>query len=153
MIIVIDPGLKKQGVALFDDAGRLLRAALVKVNTNQRGAYVWRLLAQETKNQFPDVPRVVVHEMMTPRRGQEYASADLLEVVGSLAWTLSKLCDSSTEIKSFTPQEWKGNLPKEITQRRAKAALMPDELIGSGKWNHDVWDAVSIGLVYCHRMR
>jgi hypothetical protein len=108
-------------------------------------------MALATQKIINETPTVIIHEMMTFRPSQQYAVGDLFQVIGALSWTLAILSGPETKIISYTPQEWKGSLPKNITQRRAKAALSVVELADSDKWNHDTWDAVAIGLHYFKR--
>jgi len=150
LIVVIDPGLSKAGVAQFTENGRLLSAQLVQCK-KERGPLAWRTMALATQKIINETPTVIIHEMMTFRPSQQYAVGDLFQVIGALSWTLAILSGPETKIISYTPQEWKGSLPKNITQRRAKAALSVVELADSDKWNHDTWDAVAIGLHYFKR--
>lgn len=58
------------------------------------------------------------------------------------------------------PQEWKGNLPKDVCKRRIEKILKPEELLTAkivysypGTLQHNLWDAIGIGLFACGRFR
>jgi len=151
MILVIDPGLKKAGIAIFSDSGTLLEARLVSFHSSGGGPMVWRRMAYAVSGALGFVPSKIVHEIMVVRSAQTYAAQDLIEVTGALSWTLAVCSGPETEIVPLSVNEWKGNLPKEVTKRRAGKVLSAAELEGFENWNHDVWDAVAIGLYYFGR--
>lgn len=56
------------------------------------------------------------------------------------------------------PRDWKGQLPKRVTERRARGALEPSELeivpkIARTSGGSDMWDAIALGLVRLRRLR
>jgi hypothetical protein len=51
------------------------------------------------------------------------------------------------------PNKWKGNLPKKICKDRCKAVLTPEELARVKTEDHNVWDAIGIGLWYLGRLK
>lgn len=56
----------------------------------------------------------------------------------------------------YLPREWKGQVPKEIIEARAKGNLSASELskveVPAKSLAHNVWDAVGLGLVYLTRL-
>ena len=48
--------------------------------------------------------------------------------------------------RQVEPREWKGNVPKEIHHARALAALLPHEVALWSADDHDVRDAIALGL-------
>jgi hypothetical protein len=48
--------------------------------------------------------------------------------------------------------EWKGSVPKRITQARAMAELSPGEM-SIARGNHHVWDAIGLGLWKLGRLK
>ena len=66
-----------------------------------------------------------------------------------LAWQAGKIDErhgavDATEL--VLPREWKGQRPKKVTRNRAEQVLDPFELSLIKKDDHNLWDAVAIGL-------
>lgn len=62
-------------------------------------------------------------------------------------------------VEAVTPFEWKRNLPKEATEARARKALREEEMgctcledVAPSK-QHNVWDAIALGLWRLKRFR
>jgi hypothetical protein len=53
----------------------------------------------------------------------------------------------------YLPCQWKGQLPKHIVQRRARATLTDLEGPIPPACQHDTWDAIALGLVFLRRLR
>ena len=95
----------------------------------------------ETPMHYPDSP--------TPPQ-------DLID----LAFDTGLIASCGRVLTTVTPNAWKGNLPKEQTERRARKLLTDEELefveVGlkdlRKSWHHNVWDAVALGLWRTGRM-
>ena len=84
-------------------------------------------------------------------RGGKADPADIIRLatlVGALAqyWTMQ-----GSVVRLIEPADWKGQTPKDVTTRRGKAALVPEEQLRvdmprQASKQHNVWDAVGIAL-------
>lgn len=141
--MAVDPGLRACGVAIFDD-GFLTEAYLVRSEEKtHRGPVAWQAMVRA----MPLAVRPVRVEFPKAYYGakQQADHADLLElaaVVGALA---ARYEPQGCGI--IAPAEWKGQLSKEECRRRIRERLDDRELLVlDGVKDHNVWDAVGIGL-------
>jgi hypothetical protein len=145
LVLSVDPGLWKSGCALWDNRGMLLRAwtARHKKVKGQEGPVVWRKMALAIDAD----PTVLVMERMQVdgrTRGREKGLLELSGVVGALSLRFGEV-----EVVSYTPNQWKGNLPKTTMQARLQSKLLPEELaVVCPRATHDAWDAIGIGAYY-----
>ena len=149
MIIAgIDTGLKRCGVAIFEDE-KLTWAQLVCAEgldsdpVVDMATGVVEAMPQkadraviETPQQYPNSP--------VPRESLEALSL----VAGALSHNLPK----STAVERIYPRVWKGQVPKAVMLRRIRAHLSAEEIsvvtaLDLPKSSvHNVWDAVGICL-------
>jgi hypothetical protein len=116
----------------------------------------YQILA-DLENSFPletiDLVAVEVPQIYGPR--QQKRPNDLIKVA-LLVGALGGLLPESLPIKEYRPSNWKGQVPKKIMVERIKAKLSAEErgrvLLPSAKSEeHNVYDAVGIGLHFCKR--
>ena len=81
-------------------------------------------------------PRIYPYE----RRVKPEDLLDLTMVAGA--------CAALGPFDCCFPADWKGQTPKKISNARSEAALTPEERARVGTGDHNVWDAVGIGLWY-----
>jgi len=156
-IISIDPGLEKVAFAVWDDAGKLRSAGLViyRHGPGKERVEKWRNIAEATalttglsmgdNRLVAEIPQVYQDKKTDPND-----LIDLAGIVGALAGKLSGTVEWSP-----LPREWKGQIPKEITQKRVLKRLAADEMERI-QWPikslaHNVYDAIHLGLVYLER--
>lgn len=89
------------------------------------------------------------------QKGDQQDLIGLAIMVGALT---SALAPYAQGILHVTPSQWKGQTPKEVTKKRAIKTLSEDELavveLPTAKGlQHNVWDAVGIGLYRWGKMR
>jgi hypothetical protein len=157
-IVSIDPGKKKVAYAIWDEDGTLLGAGLVTHDPapGDERAQIWKDIAYWTSvaTRLDSVDTILVIEVPQVYEGpQEEDKNDLIDlagVVGALASLTWGRVDWSPK-----PREWKGQLPKAITQKRVDAELSAAEkaLIEWPAKNlrHNVYDAIHLGLTYLAR--
>lgn len=162
MLIAVDPGLHHCGVAYFV-GGRLVRASLVRNpdSVSGMGARAARPMARavldDTIAMLPRRVEAVVLELpqVYPggRGGNPGDLIDLAGVVGGVAALLP-----TADVTFYRPPVWKGNVPKDIMERRTVAALddteraaMPGPAACPPSLLHNVWDAVALGLYHVHK--
>lgn len=149
MILCIDPGVKKAGVALFEPDGKLMTAWLAEGKD-------WRDTADCVMRKLPvsacNVSAVVIEKM------QIYDSTPLAHAndcitVALMAGRVTGLFSGWVGDHTFEyyPNQWKGQVPKKIMIGRIKRQLTTSETnrVQNGA-SHDVWDAIGIGL---HHLR
>lgn len=132
------------GVAIFADSGEreLLRAAW------------WPSEAVA----FPGVTRMVI-EVPRIYPGSNSKKGDLNDLIdlALAAGRIAGMNDSAT-VEMIYPADWKRQVPKEQMVERIKGFLTPEEFkrvelpTAKGK-QHNVWDAVGIGLFAVGRMK
>lgn len=169
-LISFDPGLREAGLAVFTD-GLLAAAFLVRnPNTKDRGGKAWLAMGQEVdtllSETVPGLPlRLHLHGSMfvseIPQVYREGKSAnvspdDLTNLTGVVGCVIGFL--DPVEVKTYVPAEWKGQVPKDIHNKRIKASLSMDEkaiLEGvkcPASLLHNVVDAIGVGLFELGRM-
>lgn len=158
LTVAIDPGKHGCGFATYLD-GVLVHAAYVSglggaahpllEVAGPVGALVDQLLAALAYDKVDElvIERPQVYDA-PQQRGDQNDLIDLAVVVGGLLGTLSGRCRASLLVR---PAEWKGQTPKDITETRAKARLSTSELAAielpkAKTVQHNVWDAVALGL-------
>ena len=175
LLLAVDPGLPDCGAALYRNA-ILERAAWVRVPAPVRGpsghvdATVALLDAIEATMGLegePDMPAVVLAEwpqILRPERakakfGRFIDQQPLLELAGVSAALLDRAASWGATCYRFTPDIWKGRVPKEQHQRNGLAMLSPDEraLLPRGprtrRYLSDPLDAALLGLWHLHKTR
>jgi hypothetical protein len=156
MILTIDPGSKKAGVALFEDNGYLMTAWLAEGKD-------WRETADAVISKLPvnavRVTAVAIEKM------QIYDSTPLAHANDCI--TLSLMAGRVTGLFSgwvgdntfaYLPHQWKGQTPKKIMIERIKSKLTAEEtkrvqLPKTKRGHSDIWDAVGIGLYHLRKER
>lgn len=162
-LVTVDPGKWQAGVAVFDNAV-LVEAALVKGRSRNPAQASFEIgVGVNAMRQFADevaceMPRI------RSRFGQVGDQNDLLflTLVNGAVWA-SVATDKRTPVPA---SDWKGSVPKKIMRGRLTGdwgkdpplvapapKLTPEELLLLGpNPNHNVLDAVGIGLWVLHRL-
>ena len=156
MILTVDPGSKKAGVALFEPTGLLTTAWLVEGDN-------WRETADNVMRTLPvsaaRISAVCIEKM------QIYDSTPLAHANDCI--TLALMAGRVTGLFSgwlgdytfeYFPRQWKGQAPKDISIERIKAELLDEEtrrlrLPKDKKKQLDVYDAVGIGCYHLRKER
>lgn len=163
-LISFDPGLREAGLAVFTN-GLLTSAFLVRnPNTKDRGGKAWLEMGGTVDiiatMAFPTgrVPLFVSEIPQVYREGKSanVSPDDLTNLTGVVGCVIGFLDPS--EVKTYVPAEWKGQVPKDIHNRRIKASLSLDEVrvLDAVKCPasllHNVIDAIGVGLFELGRM-
>ena len=140
MILSIDPGKRSLAYALWGHSRRLVKAGIVQHRHDPWwGKTAWMI------SQLPSVDEVVAEFPKVYPYERRKSPNDLLPLAANVG-----ACSALGELVLVTPQEWKGQMPKDVCHRRILQALGEDEVIGTK--NHNVMDAVGIGLWYLGRL-
>jgi hypothetical protein len=163
-LLTIDPGLRGTGVAAFQ-VGRLAAAWLLCSRANGDLA-IEEIFASADKTIFLSAYDDIVVELPQTYggRGAGRTDANVLIRLGALAGTLVggaiRTAKYRTRMRFVAPNEWKSNVDPDIVLGRIWALLDDKEKeivrAASGKrakgWDHNVLDAVGIGLHQVGRM-
>lgn len=157
MILCIDPGAKKAGVALFEVDGTLVSAWLAE------GQY-WSDTADDVMRKMPvsavKVSAVVIEKMQVYDHSPP-AQANACILLSLMAGRVTGLFASTVRCYhnyEYLPKEWKGQVPKEIHHRRIEEKLTDQEVRRiqfpkNKRGKLDVWDAIGIGLYHLRGKR
>lgn len=157
-LISVDPGTHSAGVACWDDDE--LTSAWLSV------AEDWRMTAfqvfSDLKECFPieliktanlilEIPQVYTQNKL---KGDPN---DLVDVA-SMASCLAGAFGPEARVMRYWPADWKGQVPKVIMTNRIKEKLSKDErarveLPSAKGLQHNVWDAIGIGLYHLRGRR
>lgn len=141
----IDPGLRACGFADFRNE-KLAFAVLVKGQEIGRGPAAHKNMAMAF-TQFDKLPLYIEFPEAYPGMPKTDHN-DLLEVAG----TASAVASTFPEVTSLRPKEWKGNIPKKTMTARIYAALTDEEKKVLPSKDHNILDAVGIGLFVLGRL-
>lgn len=158
-IVSVDPGLAKVALAIWNrNTFELERACLVQ-HSHEVGTervQKWRDMAYWVNVEVGDLGEVdLVMEVPQIYGGPRAEDPnDLLDLAGVLGAIASSFAIAEVQWSPL-PREWKGQLPKEITQKRVDAKLSPMEK-AKIQWPikslaHNVYDAIHLGIVYLER--
>lgn len=158
MILSIDPGLNAVGVALWNLDASLMRAFLVRGNEFNIHMMLWQALVDrrlwkaftEIVVEIPQVYHV------SCSKGDPNDLVALAFVAGRLVQRVQN--GQQSRVVKYRPAEWKGQVPKEIHQRRTEQRLHESEreqVEGSRAVSlmHNVWDAIGLGLYHLRNER
>jgi len=136
------------------ERGVILRTMAEEVNGWALAQLRLRGLPAKIDHLAIEFPRV--RDKRTQRRAKKGTDPnDLVDLAGIVGAILATVDAVSTV---WLPEEWKGQVPKEIHNARAIARLSPEELVNVPKrprakdFDHNVVDAIGIGLHYSGRL-
>lgn len=152
MLVAVDPGLHHCGVSVWTGDGRLIDARLVKNTVDMAGPLnaqpMARAVAAEV--QLCDADLVIEVPQVYPfgqGKGNPNDLIDLTAVAGACMGL------AGGAVSYYLPRQWKGQVPKDISHRRALAKLTDLEkttirLCKPAGLMHNVYDAVALGLFH-----
>ena len=157
-MLAIDPGLRGCGVSFWTDGVLMYAEYLRNPAISGQGVSAWyqmaRIVRHRTGGQenlcfVAEVPQVY---QGSNQKGDPNDLIELAGVVGAVAWAVE-----ADECVTYRPREWKGQTPKEIMLPRIRAKLSQEELDrvnlpSAASLQHNVWDAVGIGLKAAGRL-
>lgn len=155
----VDPGLHACGVAVWDDRNQLLWAGYVK-NPNGVEFYSMVTAVCVSSNKHAcaatklviELPQVYVR---TRSKGDPNDLISLSVLVGAFVGRFGG--SDPFGYKLYKPQEWKGQVPKDIMSARIASRLTDEErskvVLPAAGLAHNVWDGVGLGLHHAGRLR
>jgi hypothetical protein len=147
--LAIDPGVKILGWALFFD-GRLIRAGISE--TKVRGPHAGAMHALTLSGAVPEKVSCVAVELMMSYelKMQKGDQNDLIDLASIGSYVAGRF--QPDRITYFTPAQWKGQMPKNVSHRRIEDKLfLPERAVLSTlptakTKRHNAMDAIGIGL-------
>lgn len=160
MLLSVDPGLRGIGAALFVDDLLYTATYLVGSKTGQRQE-AWNNVVDELVSWVDASPfkspgeLAIEWQKVYAGRKAKGDPTDLLNlsaITGAVCWAFRQ---AKTTV--YLPSEHRGQVPKDIAIERAKGRLSEREtavvwLPKAKSLQHNVWDAVAIGLTHLKRM-
>lgn len=171
LAVSIDLGLNGSGVAHWNYKGRLLHAFYAKVRKihrqnynryvapvkaieypygdpgvmNPKGTFNWPLMSASLF--VIEAPKIYPERL---QKGDPQDIIDLAKVVGAFHFAYDN-CPGTNRVHDVQPYVWKGSIDKKVTERRVKKRLTERELEcvelpSADSLDHNVWDAIGIGL-------
>jgi hypothetical protein len=164
LILAVDPGLRGSGVALFDETTKaLLRADYVKGSLKGERAEAWGAMRDAVwtwAEPWRVDLRLVIEFPQVRQRGSQRASKrgtdpnDLIQLAAVVGAIVSMRSLKGIVVR--LPEEWKGQVPKEVHHQRAMGRLSVAELTRLPKQAksifHNTMDAVALGLTELGRL-
>jgi hypothetical protein len=155
MVIALDPGVKAAGVAVFID-GELDFAWLAQGKSWQDTAYdaFQGLYRSKCRDPHQYTTKVVIERPQVYQQRKLKGDPNDLVSVALMAGAFCGYAGSSAlrpEIVSVFPRYWKGQVDPDVMIERIKGKLSKEEtgrveLPRKKNLQHNVWDAVGIGL-------
>lgn len=167
LTVSIDPGLHGCGVAVFLDGllahaeytgglGGQIHTLLEPIEPVERllfevaGEGTWDRTTAPIHTLIVEVPQVYD----TPK--QKGRQVDVLRLYGVAIAIVAVARPFVRAALTLQPAEWKGQVPKDVMVERIKGRLSPDEMdvidLPSSTVEHNLWDAVGIGLRHAGRL-
>lgn len=158
MLISIDPGVRRAGVAIWEgvslvdarqfyhEDGYLDLATVIYEYVEARWSEMRGIVIEKPQ---------IYHEH-SKQKGDQNDLIELAIVAGQIGAILAYGID--VPITYYLPYEWKKQMKKEVTTPRIQEALDEKEhkailLPPAKKQQHNVWDAVGIGLFHIRKKR
>jgi len=152
--VSFDPALRSPGYAFWFDGVLRAAGALKGAKRPARGPAAWAEIARQLHTETyvtGAVPDWVVVEQQRKYPRKRVRFDDLLELAG-VAGAAVRTANATTAI-GYYPDQWKGEVPKDVTEARARALLTPAELaVVEDEDKSDTWDAIGLGLVALGRL-
>jgi len=150
-LVSIDPNVKRMALAVWEDG--VLQSTLYLRSDLKGCQHTFDLLHELVLD-----PDEIAIEMMQIYRGGEQKKAALLKLNFYGGFAAGALYRDGTDVTGYLPRQWKGSVPKDKMLPRIMGKLTPVELqnvtLPTGKsYQHDVWDAVGVGLHHLGRLR
>jgi hypothetical protein len=157
MILCLDPGTKAAGIALFEDSG-ILHSAWLAQGTAWHETADAVLESMHTAKVNAAGVREVVLEKMQVYQDMPIPPAVLITLSLMAGRVTGRFAQWAGKPVEYEPKKWKKQVPKPIKIKRIQAQLTPEEtarvrLTGKKKLDHNIFDAVGIGLYHLRAKR
>jgi Holliday junction resolvasome RuvABC endonuclease subunit len=157
VLLAVDPGLNSCGWAVFHHQ-EPVRAGIIEPRERGGDAFISRCatVVRQLRNQIleEDPPVEVVCEWMqmfgSASSAMAWKTGDLQRPIFLVGMLAGRLWIPADRFHVVTPNEWKGQLPKDEVIRRIRK-LLGEPMCDQLHLVKDAWDAVGIGLHHLGR--
>ncbi len=152
-LISIDPSTKRPAVALWEDG--ILTETFYLRSDLKNTPDVFELVSELAFSHYADEVAIEMPEIYA---GSKVSKAGLMKLAFHAGFSAGVFhVPGRTKIYPYLPKEWKGQVPKEVMSPRIMGRLSKDEaakvLTLTKTFQHDLHDAVGIGLYHLGRLR
>jgi hypothetical protein len=154
MLISLDPGVQVAGVAIFEDF-ELSRAFLVRGDGwHETASNAWDII----RDSYPASVLILADVVVEIPQIYDTRQIDVNDLITLSLMAGAFVGKGSPFVTTYLPAQWKGQVPKRIMTNRTKNKLSPEEcarveLPSARGLQHNVWDAVGIGLHHLRKER
>lgn len=149
--VSIDPGVKGCGLAIWFEKN-LVHAEYTGALGGQAHPLFESIPGLVKALEGVEIDTIVIEKPKVYNAAQQMGDQrDLINLAITVGAAGYALADKAEVVLIVEPWEWKMQTPKAISNKRTKAALMPEEhamvqLPSAASLHHNVWDAIGIGL-------
>jgi len=159
--VTIDPGVHSAGIALWDTSDGVELHAAALVRTKGGWGDLANVVALWVEEQYVEVAEVIIEKpQIYAQHKLKGDPNDLITLAIAAGAIVMSVCTQHPDavIHTIKPYQWKGQIPKGISVQRIQDQLMPLEresvcLPTAKSLQHNVWDAVGIGLYWFRQQR
>lgn len=164
-LLTIDPGKNALGWAYAGDAGFFVACGVVRAGEKEENiALVARLVMRalwDAIRHLPPAAHLVTEQMVVYPGPQSKGDPNDLIALSFISGGGHTLVSPDATLELVQPRAWKGQVPKDIMQKRIERSLEPLERqmveaslqgVAPGL-KHNGWDAVGIGVKALGRLR
>lgn len=159
IVIALDPGVRKVGLAVFMDGALVhaqtlmtsretLAGELVEVARSALQRHISPTRRAKAKVHFITEEMVAYDDFQVAHQNL----ADVSEQTRRVELELAKVWPTVT-LKRVPPSQWKAAVPKPVMRARIVEVLTALDMLAIKDDSHDTWDAVGIGLWFTKRMK
>lgn len=142
--MTIDPGVQKSAWAIFDTSQLVAKGFCSTEDIRGSSETFW---GDRNGTLLIECPQIYD---VRSRKGDQSDLIDLAMTVGR--WT-QECVSSRIQVGVIKPFDWKGSMPKDVHHKRILAALSNEEFAMLGRTDHNVRDAIGLGLWFCQRLK
>lgn len=153
-LVSIDPNVKRMALAVWED-GELVKTYYLR--SDLKGAPHTYELLLEMPGALGWVDQIAIESQQIYARDGLKKAGSLIKLAQYAGAAVGALFCEGCEVTYYLPRVWKGQVPKDVMLPRIQEKLTALELTKvvdlSKTYEHDIWDAVGIGLYHLGRMK
>lgn len=153
--VSIDPGIHATGIAVWLNSN-LIRTDLV--DSKKTGIHAWLEISDKAWRFSGSTDQLIIEmPQIYDRRSRSKGDPnDLIQLAGFVGFLICNNVNNPDNCQLVRPAEWKGQHSKQITKNRCLATLAEKEIDNitlprAASLQHNIWDAIGIGLWYLKR--
>ena len=152
LLLSIDPSSVSVGIALWEDGVLQMAKAL---RSDLAGS---ESVIDQIYNLNVEFDEIAIESQQIYGGSSLKKKAGVIKVAQYAGIAIGRLYSPGTLVSWYLPRDWKSQVPKDVFLPRIQRPLTEEEtlkveLTKNKKINHDVWDAVGIGLHHLGRLK